>query len=70
MTDQKRRRITIWTLIVVPLLPFLIGAAKQVWDTKESKVEHQADMQRIDTKLTRLLDVMCEIKQSRQCAEQ
>lgn len=69
MTDRAKRMTVIWTLILVPLLPFIVAAGKALWDTKEDASHHEADMQEIRTLQQRTLDVVCVGKeQLRQCS--
>lgn len=63
---SPRQRNTLWLSIGAPLLVALLAWGFAKYDS--SKVD-QAQFTRLENKVDRVLDVVCEIKPSRQCSE-
>lgn len=67
MTAKLRN--TLWLTIGGPLLIALLTWGFVAYDTsKVGRVEYTRDVGRLDAKLDRVLDVVCDIKQARACA--
>lgn len=70
LTDRRSIRPQLVTGVITLIISFLLLFATGAWASKETTSDHRSDIERVEGKLIRILDVVCiDHPEARQCRQ-